>query len=136
MNRRFVLAALLLSATVVAQEPISPGGEKGPGTPAGAPVPRVSAPALTTETEEAPAPAKPEEPKPFASREAADALTEEELAQVVDLLRNNYIQPGQLTELALARAGIQGVLDRLGAGARIYSKTTTLPEAQSPLRSE
>jgi hypothetical protein len=81
-------------------------------------------------------PEKASEPKPLASREAADLLSEEELAQVVDLLRNNYIQPGGLTELGLARAGIQGLLDRLGAGARIYSKITAVPESPSPLRSE
>jgi len=135
MNRRLAFAALVLSATVVAQDSVLPSEQKPPDQSPNA-APRVSQPLLHDGSPRATAPEKAAEPKPLASREAADILTEEELAQVVDLLRNNYIQPGGLTELALARAGIQGVLDRLGAGARIYSKTTTLPEAQSPLRSE
>ena len=136
MNRRIALAALLLSATAVAQDTARPSSEQKPAGDAANPAPRVSAPGLSEGGSAAQTVVKSAEPKPLLSREAADALSEEELAQVVDLLRNNYLQPDSLTELAVARAGVQGLLERLGAGARIYSKVTPTTEPPSPLRTE
>ena len=83
-------------------------------------------------------PAEPAEPPPkqLSSHEAADALSEDELRQVVDILRDNYLHPDALGETALARAGIQGLLDRLGTGARIFSATTTTDAKASQFRSE
>ena len=83
-------------------------------------------------------PAEPAEPSPkqLTSHEAADALSEDELRQVVDILRDNYLHPDALGETALARAGIQGLLDRLGTGARIFSATTTTDPKASQFRSE
>jgi hypothetical protein len=57
----------------------------------------------------------------LSSHEAADAVGDDELRQIVDILRDNYLHPEALSETALARAGLQGMLDRLGAGARIFS---------------
>jgi len=73
-----------------------------------------------------PLPAKPPEPgetsqRQLSSHEAAEALSEDELRQVVDILRDNYLHPDALSETSLARAGVQGLLDRLGAGARVFS---------------
>lgn len=133
MNSRSVVAAVLLSATSLAQEPFSPTSPPADGMPAPGAAPSPAAPAENTT---AAAPAKPEPPKALGTREAADILGEEELAQVVDLLRNNSIQQQQLTELAVARAGVQGLLDRLGAGARIYSKITIPDEPHSPVKAE
>ncbi len=120
----------------MAQDTARPSNEQKPAGDAPTPVPRVSGPGLSEGGTTAQAAAKSTEPKPLGSREAADALSEDELGQVVDLLRNNYIQPDSLTELAVARAGVQGLLDRLGAGARIYSKITPTTEPPSPLRTE
>lgn len=124
MNRNPVFALLLLAAFAAAQEP-SPtvpatGGqsETEPAAKSGAEPPKIDPAA------------------PLGTRQASDSLTEEELALVVDLLRNNYIQPSALTEVGLARAQMQGLLDRLGAGARVYNKITRTDETPSPLRSE
>ncbi len=111
---RCVLIALLIAATATADE----------------------SPAKPVELRETPPPPRQEDPKPLASREAADALTEQELQQVIDLLRENYIRPDATTEPALSRARVQGVLDRLGAGARIYSQVAKSPAGASPFRSE
>jgi hypothetical protein len=70
------------------------------------------------------------------SHDAADALSADELKRVIDLLRENYIRPDALNDDALARAGMQGLLDRLGAGARIFAKRADLAGVQSPFRSE
>lgn len=75
-------------------------------------------------------------PRPLPTREAADVLNEDELRQVVDILRENYLRPEELGETALARAGIQGLLERLGAGARIYPAATAPNPKPSPFRSE
>lgn len=85
--------------------------------------------------------ATPQQPKaeqrlPLGSREAADALTDDELRRVVEMLRENYIHPDALSEQALARANMQGVLDRLGAGARIYAKRAAVSDQPSPFRNE
>src|SRR2546421_10721429 len=81
-------------------------------------------------------PAEPSEPSPrqLSSREAADTLNEDELRHVVDILRDNYLHPDALSETAVARAGIQGLLDRLGAGARIFSAATTVNHRASQFR--
>ncbi len=73
---------------------------------------------------------------PLTSRDAADALKEDELDQIVSLLRENYIRPESLTDSALARARVQGLLDRLGAGARIYPIAVSTAAPTSPFRSE
>ena len=86
-----------------------------------------------------PAPEKPAGeavPALLSSREAADALNENELRQVVDILRDNYLQPDALSDTSVARAGIQGLLDRLGAGARIFSAASKGNHQTSPFRSE
>jgi Peptidase family S41 len=72
----------------------------------------------------------------MASRDAADSLTEAELQQVIELLRDNHIRPEALSDTAIARAGVQGLLDRLGAGARVFPKTAHTPPQRSPFRSE
>jgi hypothetical protein len=125
-------AAVLVSAVALAQEPapqdVSPKPE---ASDIPAPAQNPAPPADPAKGEKPPDPTK-----PLTSHEAADILSEEELAQIIDLLRNNYTQPGNLSDAALARAGIQGLLDRLGTGARVYSKVSPTPETPGPLRSE
>ena len=85
------------------------------------------------------APAKPAvetAPRQIPSREAADAVGEGELRQIVDILRDNYVHPDALSETALARAGLQGLLDRLGAGARIFSAGKTAEHRPVQFHSE
>ena len=75
-------------------------------------------------------------PRQIPSREAADAVSEAELRQIVDILRDNYVYPDALSETALARAGLQGLLDRLGAGARIFSAGKTAEHRPVQFHSE
>ena len=75
-------------------------------------------------------------PRQIPSREAADAVGEAELRQIVDILRDNYVHPDALSETALARAGLQGLLDRLGAGARIFSAGKTAEHRPVQFHSE
>lgn len=123
-------AAPALPATTAAPPVLVP---PKPGVPAPAEPAR---PALKA-TPPTPTPAEPPgPPKPFTSREAADALSLEELKQAVDIMRENYIRPDALNDEALARAGVQGLLDRLGAGARIYPKRAEVAEQVSPFHHE
>ena len=129
------VAALLFVASVFAQENLPDPVPVKSQPPAAAPVPELkAAPKVVLRVD----PAPPVQPPPSAlgSREAADALKEAELEQVVALLRENYIRPDALTDAALARAGVQGLLDRLGAGARIFPQAASSPVAASPFRSE
>ena len=80
--------------------------------------------------------AKPIAPRQIPSREAADAVGEDKLRQIVEILRDNYQHPEALSETALARAGLQGLLDRLGAGARIFSAGKNEEHRNGKFRSE
>ena len=75
-------------------------------------------------------------PRQLSSHEAADAVGEEELRQIVEILRDNYLHPEALSDTALARASLQGVLDRLGAGARIFSAGKNTEHRAGQFRSE
>ena len=76
------------------------------------------------------------EPRELSPREAADAVGEGELRQIVDILRDNYVHPDALNDTALARAGLQGMLDRLGAGARIFTGGKMAEQRNGRFRSE
>ena len=143
---KIALAALLVTALASAQDkpPVAPTlpapgpAASAPPTAAASPAPeapkpglKATAPGVAPEPVAAPAPVK-----PLSSRDAADALSPEELKQAVDLLRDNYIRPDNLSEEALARAGMQGLLDRLGAGARVYPQRPDAAAADSPFHHE
>ncbi len=133
MKKSAAFAALLFAASAFAQKAL-PAPVGGPEEKA-APIAEEK-PALKAEAK----PELREEPTPpaaaLASRDAADALKEDELDQIVSLLRENYIHPESLTDSALARAGVHGLLERLGAGARIYPSTTSTTAPTSPFRTE
>ena len=67
---------------------------------------------------------------------AIDALSPEDLDEVTALLREHYLAPDALNELQLKRATVQGLLDRLGAGAVIVPAGAAAPVAASPFRTE
>ena len=115
MKNPACFAALFIVALAHAEEstPVKGGGE---------------APAKTAAADAA--------PRQIPSREAADAVSEAELRQIVDILRDNYVHPDALSETALARAGLQGLLDRLGAGARIFSAGKIAELRSGQFRSE
>jgi hypothetical protein len=87
----------------------------------------------------APEPAVVPAPKiapPLTVRAAVDSLTDADLDQLIKLLKENYINPGALSESELKRATVQGVLDRLGPGAAILEASAGGGSGASPFRAE
>src|SRR3954471_3428542 len=52
-------------------------------------------------------------------RKAVDALSDPELDQVISLIKQRYIAPGALSDAAVKRATVQGLMERLGASASL-----------------
>ncbi|MBS0656952.1 MAG: hypothetical protein JSR82_01735 [Verrucomicrobia bacterium] len=74
-------------------------------------------------------------------RELIDALGAAELPEAFKLLRQYYIDPGALKDESLQRAQLEGLLARLGPGARLAPRRTTAEPAAkadpaSPYRAE
>ena len=126
-----LVLAVVIAVARAQQNLPDPKPINGAATPVVQPVAKEAAPP----TEK---PAEPAEsaPKQLSSHEAADTLSEDELRQVVDILRDTYLHPDALSDASLARAGMQGLLDRLGAGARIFSMMATANHRASEFRSE
>ena len=131
------LASLLVVAFAHAEDRLpGPAPVKGAGeTPAGTAIVERDAKPITPAADKSAEATEPA-PKQLSSHEAADAVGEEELRQIVDILRDNYLHPDALSETALARAALQGMLDRLGAGARIFSAGKTAEHRAGQFRSE
>jgi hypothetical protein len=121
MKNSAVLVAMLAVAFARAQENLPDLGRNGGALKL----------AVPPESKEAP-PA----PRQLSSHEAADSLNENELRRILEVLRGNYLHPDDLTESSLARAGIQGLLDRLGAGARVFSAPGAVEPKPCRFRSE
>ena len=134
MKKSPLLAAVLVLALAGAQaqqklaDPVNGAGAK-PAAPA-----KIGDPAVE-KSGNAAAPAE-AAPRQLSSHEAADALTEDELRQIVEILRGTYVTPDALNESALARAAMQGLLDRLGAGARIFTAAKKADDRDGLFRSE
>ncbi|MGB8168311.1 MAG: S41 family peptidase [Chthoniobacteraceae bacterium] len=65
-----------------------------------------------------------------------DALSAAELDEVITLLRDNFIKPEMLADLALKRATVQGTIERLAPGAAILQAPAVDQATASPFRSE
>jgi hypothetical protein len=119
-----VAAFLAITASLAAQQilpeplPVEKSGDFKPDEPP-APLP----------------PPKPAAPVFMTSREAADGLDESELKSVVETLRSAYVRPSELEETALARARVQGLLERLGNGARVLAAPVSSAVEQQPFKS-
>jgi hypothetical protein len=64
-------------------------------------------------------------PSPTPARAAVDALNSAELLQAVQLLKSNYVNPDAVNDVEIARATLQGLLARLGAGAVLIENSGT-----------
>lgn len=97
--------------------------------------PTAPAPGQTTTevpvAKEALSPGTPPPDAPAGAEEKAgvDVLTEAEVEQALTAIREKYVRPVALTEAELKRATLQGLLSRLGPGARLQS---TVPAATIP----
>ena len=98
------------------------------------------APALRAQTsQQSPEPTVVTAPKketPPTRRSAVDSLTEADLDQLITLLKENYIDPGALSDSELKRATVEGVLNRLGPGAAILDAPAAAGSGVSPFRAE
>ena len=74
-------------------------------------------------------------PEPATTRQVVDSLSDGDIQQALELLRSNYINSSALAEDAVNRATLQGLLERLGAGAVIQQAQAT-GTSDSPFRSE
>jgi C-terminal processing protease CtpA/Prc len=98
-------------------------------------VPQTSAPASAAPEHKEPIPtAAPT--TPISRREAVDGLSEADLNALIPLLKEHYITPQQLTPIEISRATVQGLLDRLAAGAAILPAPVAERAAVSPFRAE
>ncbi|MEK0449515.1 MAG: hypothetical protein RL088_1783 [Verrucomicrobiota bacterium] len=93
-----------------------------------------TAPALKATPPVAQPPPKPVVNESLAPREAADAVGEEELKGIIETLRATYVRPAELEEPALSRARLQGLLQRMGNGARIYAGPSQTAAETQPFR--
>ncbi|MHA3771421.1 S41 family peptidase [Verrucomicrobiota bacterium sgz303538] len=76
-------------------------------------------------------------PDPAVERKAGvDALSDAELDQALSAMKQRYVTPGAFSETELKRATIQGLLDRLGAGADLHTGGKGDSAEPSPFRTE
>jgi hypothetical protein len=143
--RLLALAALpvLAGAQIPAAAPAADPGKKtvpaeivplkAPATPApGKPAVEVTPPPTDLSPGTKGTAPKAESPE----RAAVEALTEPELDQVITLIKQRYISPGALTDGAVKRATVQGLLERLGAGATLIVPGAAAAPSAGAFRSE
>ena len=93
-------------------------------TPSPSPVPTAApaAPPPPPAAAATPAPTTTPGPVPVAQADIINSLNQGELQEAINLLRANYIRPGDVDDRALARATLAGELDRLDHGAALLPK--------------
>lgn len=93
-------------------------------------------PAPATPSTAAPANSPQPTPKPTPTlRESVDALSPKEVTKSIDVLKSNFLSPNALNDDSVARATLEGLLQRLAPGATIASAQQ--PQSPNePFRSE
>jgi len=74
--------------------------------------------------------------KPPSLREAVDALTDADLKELPQLLKDNFIKPESLGDEALSRAMVQGLIERLAPGASLLPPPAPDTGEASPFKAE
>lgn len=87
-----------------------------PAAPSASPAPPPPTPTAS------PAPTATPSPAPVTQADLINSLNQGELQEAINLLRANYIRPGDVDDRALARATLAGELDRLDHGALLLPK--------------
>lgn len=143
LPRGFRLALLLLAVSALAQTPpaADPTKKKVPAEIVPPKAPSTPAPGrLTIETTTPSGPLSPGTKAAVAKAEPpphpVDALSVPELDQILLTLKQHYVAPEALSDEALKRATVRGLLDRLGAGATVLDAPPSVPQIPSPLKSE
>ena len=134
---KYLALLAFASHTILAQAPAPtlPGG--------GAPPPeKMPAPAASPSASATPAVAPKTSPPVKAAASATpapatgiDALSLEQVQQALTLIKSHYLKPAALAEPELARATLQGIIDRLEPGVALESRAKAAREP-SPFRSE
>jgi Peptidase family S41 len=75
-------------------------------------------------------------PVPQTLRESVDALSEADLKEFLNVLREHYIGASKVNDLEISRATVQGLLDRLAPGASLLVAPASGDQDESPFRSE
>ena len=118
------LALLLITGPVFGQTEAPP--ESQPAIASSSPTPAASPTP----------PGVPPTPQPVLSlREQVDQLSDADIRQAIELIKSNFLNAGAVSEIGLARATLQGLIDRLGPGVSIQEGSQETPET-SPLRAE
>jgi hypothetical protein len=73
---------------------------------------------------------------PKGLRDAIDELPEADLKELIPILKENYVAPDKLNDLAISRATAQGIFDRFAPGILLSTAPQGEGNAESPFRSE
>jgi len=65
-----------------------------------------------------------------------DGLSPAELDEILSTLKQHYVAPAELSEEALKRATVQGLIERLGSGVSLLAGPPAVPENAGPLKFE
>ncbi len=107
------------AASPVPSPTVSPTPAPAPkATPAATPLPTPTPPVAAAVAAGSPAAT----PAPVTQDGIIDSLSQGELQEAINLLRANYIRPGDVDDRALARATLAGVLNRLDHGADLLPR--------------
>ncbi len=116
-------------AGVLILAPLAVAQQGAPPPPPAAPVPSSTPAPAAAQNPPPPTPiptsvSAPPPPAPAGNEQAAlvDSLNPGELQEAVNLLRANYVRPDQVDDRAVARATLDGLLDRLNHGALLLPK--------------
>ena len=136
------LAAFLLAAHAQAQAPVASPGKKPPAEivppkPASTPAPgKTTIEGTTPPAELSPGTKAAMEKNLSPERQAIEALTEQELDQVITLIKQHYVSHGALTDVAMKKATVQGLLERLGASASLVVPGVAAPQTAGAFHAE
>jgi len=72
-------------------------------------------------------------PVPTAAADLVNLLNDAQLEQAVELLKTQFLNPAALNDQELRRARLEGLLDRLGPGAKLYIESGK-PAAGAPIK--
>jgi len=107
------------------------------GEPSAAPTPKVRVDVRTDQKsvdfhETAPEP----RPVPRTLAAAVDELSPADLQSLIKMLREHYLAPEKIDDLAVSRATAQGLLERFSPGIQLPFGPAAEAEAESPFRTE
>jgi hypothetical protein len=75
-------------------------------------------------------------PTAFSKPAGVDALSPDDVAKAISSLKDEFVRPESLNDAGLARATLQGLLDRLSPGVDLVSGTAATVEPAIPFHSE